>query len=306
MLAQFIVNLSHRFRSENDLSDVTWTMCQTSDRFQCVFLKFFFPSFDDDCSETILNREKSQDDSRVDFYFHYRKELFLIENKIYDVEHHFEQYCETYGIHPDHLGYIVNYHLEKPGFVVKTWKEFFHYLLRQIGSFQDEEQELVRSYIEYLKSVCSIFHTNKSMNLASLFSLYSFYNNLDKILDRKTDDMESISSPHAFSKPHEGRMGKGFRMKFMDIDEPITGWFGIYFDKATPSVWLYIDKQCLNKDYPFDPCDVYLYDGYYDSAFWFKYNMPSNFDELELNIQIKELSKFYNTVLMAFYKVKIS
>lgn len=82
MLAQFIVNLSHRFRSENDLSDVTWTMCQTSERFQCVFLRFFFPWFGEDCGEVYIEREQSKDDSRPDFVFDYNGKTYLIENKM--------------------------------------------------------------------------------------------------------------------------------------------------------------------------------------------------------------------------------
>ena len=72
MLAEFISNLSYRFRSENNLSDVTWTLCQTSDKFQCVFLRFFFPWMDEDCGEIYILREQSNDDSSPDVVFDYK------------------------------------------------------------------------------------------------------------------------------------------------------------------------------------------------------------------------------------------
>ena len=96
MLAQFISNLSYRFRSENDLSDVTWTMCQTSDKFNAHFINFFFEGID--ANEVCLEREKSNDDSRPDFYFTYKDAIYLVENKIGDKSHHFEQYIKRFKL----------------------------------------------------------------------------------------------------------------------------------------------------------------------------------------------------------------
>ena len=49
--------LSDKFRKENDLSDITWAMCQSCESFRQYFLKFFFPEIqlDEDIS---IEREK--------------------------------------------------------------------------------------------------------------------------------------------------------------------------------------------------------------------------------------------------------
>lgn len=153
-LAQFIENLSYRFRSENDLSDLTWTMCQTSDKFQFIFLKFFFPFFKKDCSNIYIERERTNDDSRPDFVLEYNNQTFVIENKIEDRNHHFEQYLKTFKIDTDHLGYIANYKIVKTGFVTHTWKELYLYLEQHIPL---EEKTLWEAYLRYIRNVCNIY-----------------------------------------------------------------------------------------------------------------------------------------------------
>ena len=92
---EFISNLSFRLNKENDLSDITWAMCETSDLFLTEFLAFFFPNVDFD--EVTLQREVANDDSRPDFYFEYNDKIYLIECKIWDRNHHFAQYTKRFG-----------------------------------------------------------------------------------------------------------------------------------------------------------------------------------------------------------------
>ena len=113
MMENFISNLSLRLNSENNLSDITWTMCQTSDAFQNVFLQFFFPK--EKFTEVYLQRELPDEDCRPDFYFEHDGKVFLIECKIWDRNHHFEQYTKQFKISNEQLGYITNYPMLKEG-----------------------------------------------------------------------------------------------------------------------------------------------------------------------------------------------
>ncbi len=124
MVEYFFENLAYRKRNENDLSDVTWALCMASHSFQTLFLNFFFSSveFSD---ITMFEREKSEGDSRPDFLIENSGLIYLIECKINDRNHHFEQYTSTFGIPNERLGYITNYKMFKDGFIVKTWEEFY-------------------------------------------------------------------------------------------------------------------------------------------------------------------------------------
>src|SRR5690554_3612780 len=127
MLTKLFDNLSAKFRNENALSDITWVMCETSETFRKLFLKFFFPN--DEFNNILeFRREYSLADSRPDFFIKNGSDIFLIEVKIYDTKHHFDQYTDAFNIPKSHLGYITNYNLWQNGYSVKTWKVFYEYL----------------------------------------------------------------------------------------------------------------------------------------------------------------------------------
>lgn len=168
MVDAFISNLSYRFRSENDLSDVIWTMCQTSPKFQNAFLAFFFPKVK--FGNVLIEREKSNDDSRPDFYIDLSGTIFLVECKIYDRNHHFEQYVKKFKIPNENLGYITNYPCQKKGFIVKTWTELYIYLEDIVP---EDEAPLWNGYLRYLQDVCSITLFNKPMKIDGMSSLYT-------------------------------------------------------------------------------------------------------------------------------------
>lgn len=65
-IVSFISNLADRFARENDLSDVTYTMCMSSEYFRGRFLEFFFPGVD--FRDVDIEREWAVEDSRPDFY----------------------------------------------------------------------------------------------------------------------------------------------------------------------------------------------------------------------------------------------
>ena len=112
MINKFIQSLSIHYRHENDLSNITHITALTDDDFRTKFLKFFFPSIDISKVKEIEREKPGKTDSgsRVDFYISMEDaELYIIEVKINDRNHHFGQYDDAYGITKDHFGYITNY-----------------------------------------------------------------------------------------------------------------------------------------------------------------------------------------------------
>lgn len=323
MLARFISNLSFRFRSENDLSDVTWTMCQTSDRFQCVFLKFFFPWLADDCAKVNIEREPANNDSRPDFVFDFDGKTYLIENKIGDKNHHFEQYVKAYKIEPSQLGYIANYPIKKEGFNTRTWKELYLHLKDNIPV---DEQPLWDAYLEYVKDVCYIYLPTKPMNLNGMTSLYTFYRGLDDVFAINRVEFESSlydsrkdtkGGGNNYGSPRDGIMGKYFELKFKGIRINKTwGWMGVYFEREDPltcigfryeegwgkPVYSFLSQQ--EEGIPKGKLSTAPYEE--DGAYWFDFKVPKNFDTISLDKQMKLLKDFFEEVVLSIYNAKKS
>ena len=323
MLAQFISNLAERFRSENDLSDITWTMCQTSDRFQCAFLKFFFPWLKDDSRDVYIEREQSNDDSRPDFVFEYDGETYLIENKIGDKNHHFEQYIKTFKIDPSHLGYIANYPIAKEGFITHTWKDFYLYLQLIVP---DEEASLWNAYLNYVKDVCYIYNPTKAMNLNGMNSLYTFIRCLEDVfaVDREeftselySNRKDTKSGGNFLCRPLDGVMGKYFGLTFKGVHINKTwGWMGVYFERELPLICIgFRDEKnwgkpvynFLSKSYQIIPEGKLCTAPYpEDGAYWYDFKAPKDFDKLSLEEQIKLLKDFFEETIISIYNAKKS
>ena len=323
-IQDFITNLAYRFRKENDLSDITWTMCQTSNLFQDAFVEFFFPGLV--ANDIYLQRELSEDDSRPDFYFQADGKDYLIECKIYDHNHHFEQYTNRFKIAPEQLGYITNYPLRKDGFTVHTWTELYVFLRKRVPT---EEAPLWNGYLNYLKIVCNIFITETPMNLEGMFSLYTFYRSLDEVF---AFDNEHYSSSLYDSRkdtnnggnftgntPREGVMGKYFEVKFKKVRmKTAWGWMGVYFEREHPIVCVGFDHRdgwgkpvydlLINN---LDEKDGIYFDApYYDDesdAIWFDFSKGEDFNQQnDSKKQIALLKSFLAEVFDAIYTLKQS
>lgn len=319
-IEKFISNLSLRLNSENNLSDITWTMCQTSDVFQNVFLQFFFPK--EKFAEIYLQRELSNGGCRPDFYFEHEGKVFLIECKIWDRNHHFEQYTKTFGIPNEQLGYITNYPLLKEGFSVRTWTELYVHMKNRIPK---EEESLWNGYLEYLKKICQIFIPKQPMNLDGMFSLYTFYRSLDEVF---IADNESFSSSLYDSKrdtnsggnflcfPRDGVMGKYFEVNFKIIGMQQTwGWMGVYFEREHPQIYIEFDNRegwgkpvydmLLNKVVGMNNGEMFSKPFEEEGAVWFEFNKAKEFNGLnDVSKQIDMLRSYFKEVLETIYKIK--
>ncbi len=317
---KFISNLSFRLNKENDLSDITWAMCETSDLFLTEFLAFFFPSVDFD--EVTLQREVANDDSRPDFYFEYNDKIYLIECKIWDRNHHFAQYTKRFGIPNEQLGYITNYPMMKEGFAVHTWTELYSYLKKRIPT---EEKELWNGYLEYLEQVCYIFIPTKPMNTDGMYSLYAFYCSLDEVFACDNNKYKSFLYPYLKGTnnggntertPREGVMGKYFDVTFKHIRLKRTwGWMGVYFEREKPVICIGFDNRegwgkpvykLLKKQLTNIKKGKYFDSAYEAGDFiWFDFNKVDIFNSLDSpSKQISLLRSYFFEVLDVIYSLK--
>lgn len=178
---KFFEALAERAYRENDLSDVTYAMCEASRAFKQFFLDFFFGRGTLDASTATINREYSEAWGRPDFLIRAGDVTYIVEVKIWDGNHHFEQYFNILsGKLPDEgadaneeenrkiwnrLGYIANYDTIKDvpvktsdGEIVEasklchvaTWKEF----VAEFEKYDGLNDPMIRAYVGYVRNVC--------------------------------------------------------------------------------------------------------------------------------------------------------
>lgn len=305
-------------RSENDLSDITWAMTQTSERFLSAFLHFFFPNIR--FGKVDLIREYAEGENRPDFYFEHKGDIYLIECKIWDRQQHFDKYIKDFDIPPNRLGYITNYPLEVKGFNVKTWTQLFQYLKAKIPSDESDESRLWNAYLVYLQKVCSIFIPTKPMNTDGMYSLYEFYQCLDSIFSCDNDlftscsyeknDMQetNFGGNRTHGKPNNGLLGKYFEIDFKGhLSKKSWGWMGVYFHFEEPMICIGFrddwGKSVYNKLIP--EIDAIpkgkMYSKPYEEGegvVWFDFTQNKRLNKLtNPNSQIKLLKSFFVEVM---------
>ena len=245
MITDFINGLSQFYHYENDLSNITKIMCDSSLFFKEHFIHFFFPDIDiSQIKEVIRERTDSNDgDSRVDLYLQMQNDdmPYLIEVKINDTNHHFGQYEHSYNVPKERLGYITNYELRQEGYDVKTWTEFYDYISK-VNEANREDKDLVTGYIKYLKSTCSIIKFTKPMKLQYLFSLYEFFNILPVLFRKDKDNYELKDGRIYEAQLKKGILAFDFYLKPLvyEANYSFYGQFDIYFEREEPLITMFI------------------------------------------------------------------
>lgn len=244
MIGDFFNSISIKFRKENDLSDITWAMCQSCDSFRNAFLRFFFTDFDISVDVTI-EREKSEDDSRPDFVITSNGETYIIENKIYDTNHHFGQYDNAFNVTPKKIGYITNYRINdkeiiSKGYPIRTWEQLYDTFISSLPE-NDEDNKLWKGYLCYVKNVCNIIKIETPMRLDGIYSLYSLMEILKKLSTRNEQDFELIKYNELKASgngSYNGVTGVNFEIKYKSIEQNsgIWGWIGIYYERVKPLI----------------------------------------------------------------------
>ncbi len=192
MFKIFFSNLAEYFYKENDLSDVTVSLINSSFAFKSFFLNYFFGDKIDIKHVANVTREvPSQDkESRVDIFIELDNgQLFLVEVKIGDTNHHFGQYEKSYNIPSSRLGYIVNYGCKKEGYDVKQWSDLYLKLLDFTSKMNEsEEKQMLLGYAEYVKNVCNIYKFEGVMKFSGIYSLYGLFMAIEKLCKREEED----------------------------------------------------------------------------------------------------------------------
>lgn len=162
---------------ENDLSDITYSLCMANNEFRKFFLKF---CFDEEIDTESLTREYSSGDSRPDFYFvSTHGNEYLIEIKRWDRNDHFEQYENTF---PNaKRAFIANYAVPpRENWKVKTWKGFFD----ELSTSPLKNDTIILGYLAYLKNLAQIKEF-VHMKLGDYTSLPKLLDNLGEILKQE-------------------------------------------------------------------------------------------------------------------------
>jgi hypothetical protein len=232
MIIKFLEDLSQFYHQENDLSNITCSICNTSENFKSKFLKFFFPKIDiDDVCE--ISREVPDCRNagcRVDIYISMQNDdiPYIIEVKIYDYHHHFGTYDHAYQIPKERFGYITNYICREgidQGYNVKTWEDFYKYLLNF-----DDNDEITNGYIQYLKNTCDITMYDKPMNAKYLSTIPCFIDSANKIINTQRDWVETTRYR---TKINQDGLNILFSFKFKGQKERRDGFgsLGLWFQE---------------------------------------------------------------------------
>lgn len=276
---RFFEALSHRLRHENDLSDMVYALCASNPQFKQFFLNFFFPDKNLKKEEVSINREVSYDDgSRPDFEIRSGDDIYFVEAKIWDRNHHFGQYAQTLshfkGYSSDevasHLGYITNYAIKKSELLeadqgvfdkvsacrgVRTWQEFRAELEKCAGKLEDQywaTGEDIQGFVVYCKKVCP-----SNAEIVDAFVLRKedcqwtkdFYGALGAVLESRELEIApgkkvNIQFCRKNNKPSEW-IGMEFSVENL-LEEKIWGWMGCYLYAQAEAPGLCIDFQNQN------------------------------------------------------------
>lgn len=174
----FFEELARYYKHENDLSNITVALCNSSGIFKEKFLHFFFKDIEiKDVKE--ITREVCDPNgmgSRVNIHISMKAgDLYIIEVKINDRHHHFGQYETAYGIKKTQFGYITNYYCQEGielGYNVKRWEELYFYLT---DNLDDKSDAFLKSYLPYLKKVCNFKIFKEPMKFKALQSIPQFF-----------------------------------------------------------------------------------------------------------------------------------
>ena len=279
-LTKFFNAFSERAYKENDLSDVTYALLMADVKFRQFFFDFFFHDAHLDSRHVTIEREHSDVLGRPDFWLKSDKgELHIVEVKIWDGNHHFEQYYDILagdkkdGKRDDpkvwqRLGYIANYEISKTvegdkqvkdlGCCVHTWKEFY-YRLEEYDWFDDAA---IMAYAKYLKRVCPFddfkVKDEWEVKTADFLTIQSFSKNIIETI-KKAEGCKLYNTRRRFRS--QQWMGQYFEWTIGEANKA-RGWFGAYYKDSGAVVCVeFEDIPGLGKEI----CEKYAnltHDGY--------------------------------------------
>ena len=259
-ITKFFEALSERAYKENNLSDVTYAMCEADLKFRKFFLDFFFKDAHLDASKVTIEREHSETNGRPDFWIKTAEGTpYIVEVKIWDRNHHFDDYFKilresaidnaTDSEVWRRLGYIANYESVKDVEVliddkrgkakdlcrVATWKKF-HEALQEANYF---EHPVISAYASYLKRVCPFdaFEIDDSWNIEvkHFTAVKQFIENVHDVIEALSagSELRGIKLYNTVRRFRSQQwMGMYFEWTIAEGElsgKAVRGWLGVYY-----------------------------------------------------------------------------
>lgn len=248
-ISKFFAALSERAYKENDLSDVTYAMCEADPNFKQFFLDFFFDGQNINAKDCTICREVAYPDgARPDVVVRDKNgQVYFVEVKIWDGSHHFAQYkntlCDQEKVDQNevgnHFGYIANYAILKDQLSgadqevyevmksrVKTWGEFAKALKRSCVF----EEFMVKAYVEYLVRVCPCdefeLKADWKIKKVDFERVRAVYLGIEDAIKKQNLPLYWRSSRYFVSGY---RMGCFFEIPQYQNERSVWAWFGVYY-----------------------------------------------------------------------------
>jgi hypothetical protein len=243
---KFFTHLSERLNDENGLSDVTYAFLKADSQLAKLFMGHFNFDFDATKPYEVL-REFADDDCRPDFRIEQDEKVYIIENKIYDVNDHFPQYADKFG--EAGRGFIANYRADEEtakrhSFTCTTWGAFVNELEGVKKSdvvFDDKSWSLLQAYIKYVREVCCIVKL-KEIRFDNIDSLYHFNKLTEQVILSSVAGYECslYKGGKSFSETGSGWY---FSMKKKGGRTEIYPWFGIWYGDEDTIIYMSFSKS---------------------------------------------------------------
>ena len=276
---RLFIALAERAHKENDLSDVTYAMCEADSKFKQFFIDFFFADAHLDAKKVTIEREHTDILGRPDFWIRTSThELFIVEVKIGDCNQHFEQYYEILKatntmVENDRdvwrrLGYIANYKSVKELVIsgekvkdlcaVATWREFVNALER----YQCFDDSTIQAYVKYVRSVCPFddysIDDRWIISIDDFRAIKKFANNVSSVIDG-ADGCKQYETVRKFCS--QKWMGQYFEWKIggkgLLAGKTVWGWLGVYYRSQGAVVCVEFENR---EGWGAEVCSLYEHD----------------------------------------------
>ena len=260
-IGAFANALSSRMWKENDLSDMTYAMCEGNMEFRQFFLDFFFRDSHLNAEDVKIFREWcTSQNNRPDFCIQDKtdKRYFFVEVKLWDGNLHYDEYCgelnhlnsEQTSIAEANLGYIAAYKIPPLGecCITHTWLEFYTEL-KKLSFLNDSA---IKCYCMFLCSVAGLERADQSDDDMKKYTTFS---GCDFIAIRKfMEEIETAANAlksdgiYLYTRGWRNILA-GVRMgRFIEISNVLEGksawgWIGAFYGFGNPEVCLWFEDR---------------------------------------------------------------
>lgn len=333
---RFFESLSSRMYKENDLSDITYSLLQSSEKFMEVFVSFITEDPIKQKNGFEVSREYSLDPkNRPDFFFIGQDEVILLENKVWDTNYHFHDYEKALSLHlSSYMQYkpkapfkaLISAHTLSPeniavansnGFKVIYWSEFVDLLKLEMSkrNFNAEEIPLVGGYVKYLEEVVKTVEIGKiKLDREALQSIVNLVQLMQRIVLQSVDEYAgSAGFSYKMDKINkqanaDGSSGLGYIITKNGGNASAFASFYLQYsykgNKGNPAILIelpYNWNSDLNKKIPDEVGQTFVFDmmnlkDKEGCAFMLKDSLSEVFYNGDQEAQIGTLKSFYDEV----------